>query len=390
MQQIIDSLAKLQNGESKKYSELRKAIADYYNERGIEETIIFDIRTKQGKQQLLALAIQLIAEYETSGEEIEKGIDEREMQEDERVVNVRGKIITNDWSSCKDWFNVWSEIHKDNPEVLTAEGLGRLDLEAGFMIDGKPVVEPTYKSLSWDIIGKILGAKDIPLLRRLCAAPTEFIDEEGSKYMEPKPDDDQMIAFMKSFMDKDSMVRMGFKIRLHEEISKFQSYLLISGLTETEFNCRGLKLSYLTEYGQLHLMPRDARKLWRQIPKVIDCFLQLAAMGEPKYKLSRVDYSNDEYGDNGEDLPTTYTQLREYASKAKAAWIYQNSIEWEKTTTKMVSSTRGEMEVTRGHSIDRRNEPDVIELHLTMGWENFYKGNASDCVTFRLSHPHRD
>lgn len=58
MQQIIDLKQKLESGESKKYSELRNAIAEQFPQVDLS----FDIRTKEGKQRLLDLATQLISE----------------------------------------------------------------------------------------------------------------------------------------------------------------------------------------------------------------------------------------------------------------------------------------------------------------------------------------
>ncbi len=69
MQQIIDLVAKLQSGESKKYSELRNAIANFYRERGITFEFNFDIRTKEGKQELLGLANQIIADEQKAIED---------------------------------------------------------------------------------------------------------------------------------------------------------------------------------------------------------------------------------------------------------------------------------------------------------------------------------
>ena len=69
MQQIIDLKAKLESGESKKYSELRDAIADFHTERGITFEFNFDIRTKEGKGELLAEAAQLIAEEQETIED---------------------------------------------------------------------------------------------------------------------------------------------------------------------------------------------------------------------------------------------------------------------------------------------------------------------------------
>ena len=65
MQQIIDLKAKLESGEIKRYSELRNAIADYL---GDEFAFNYDIRTFEGKQQLLALASQLITKYNQATE----------------------------------------------------------------------------------------------------------------------------------------------------------------------------------------------------------------------------------------------------------------------------------------------------------------------------------
>ncbi|NJN13050.1 MAG: hypothetical protein HC815_36060 [Richelia sp. RM1_1_1] len=337
---------------------------------------------------MLALANQLVAEYETNSEQVELEVDEKEEKEDLRLKNVRQDILS-DWEGYNGSFAAFAKLYQTNPEITTVEGLGRLDIEIDFMIDGKQVKEPTFKTLNWDIVGALLGANDIPLLRRICAAPTEFIDEQGSKQMEPQPDDDKAIAFIKAFMSKDDMARMGFRMRVNDEIRKFQQMLNISGLTDKEFSCRGFKIDYLTEYGSA-LVPRDERKLQRQVPKVSTAFLQLAAMGNPKYKLSRVDFDNEEYGDRGEEIPTTYTQIREYAERAKAAWIYHESIEWEDKLSKVTSTTRGEMGATMGHYVDRPKEPDTIELHLTMGWKDFRRGNISDSIIFRLSHPHRD
>ena len=67
MQQIIDLKAKLESGESKKYSLLRIAIANYL---GDEFTFNYDIRTSEGKQKLLYLANRLIEEEEAIGEEL--------------------------------------------------------------------------------------------------------------------------------------------------------------------------------------------------------------------------------------------------------------------------------------------------------------------------------
>ena len=61
MQQIIDLKAKLESGESKKYSLLRIAIANYL---GDEFTFNYNIRTSEGKQKLLYLANRLIEEEE--------------------------------------------------------------------------------------------------------------------------------------------------------------------------------------------------------------------------------------------------------------------------------------------------------------------------------------
>jgi hypothetical protein len=61
VQKIIDLKAKLALSESKKYFLLRIAIANYL---GDEFTFNYDIRTSEGKQQLLVLTNQLISEEE--------------------------------------------------------------------------------------------------------------------------------------------------------------------------------------------------------------------------------------------------------------------------------------------------------------------------------------
>lgn len=74
MQQIIDLKAKLESGESKKYSLLRIAIAftkcgsaspkANANYLGDEFTFNYEIRTSEGKQKLLYLANRLIEKEE--------------------------------------------------------------------------------------------------------------------------------------------------------------------------------------------------------------------------------------------------------------------------------------------------------------------------------------
>ena len=177
MQEIINLLSKLQNGEIKKYSLLRIAIANYYEQRGIEKSIEFDIRTFEGKQQLLKLASQLATEYEAESE-----IDAFVASPDEII-----KEATPKSSSIPASIN-----------DLNAGGLRRFGLEADFMIGGKQIPNPQIKILNLDIFGGILGAKDIPFLKRLCACATEFVDEEGSKRKKIQPDEGRLIGFMKS------------------------------------------------------------------------------------------------------------------------------------------------------------------------------------------------
>ncbi|MEM9926824.1 MAG: hypothetical protein AAF915_24260 [Cyanobacteria bacterium P01_D01_bin.50] len=78
MQQIIDLVASLKSGESKKYSLLRIAIANYL---GDEFTFNYDIRTSEGKQKLLYLANRLIEEEEGIGEELSEATQDNETAE---------------------------------------------------------------------------------------------------------------------------------------------------------------------------------------------------------------------------------------------------------------------------------------------------------------------
>lgn len=386
MQQIIDLVAKLQSGESKKYSELRNAIAEFQYFREIKQEF-GDIRTKEGKQRLLELAEELIAEYQVdNGESIESKIDEQfnefEKEWERQVVPV---MLQRLGSTSITHAAIW-KIYQTSPSVATPDGLKMLCDEVDSMIDGEEM-QGTYPELDWDTLADLAGATDKAMFRRLCIDPNELIEDSGE---EPPQNEHPFVKEMRSIMTKERIVRGELTRNCFDNIREIQRHLAISGLESTSFECRGLKVDYLTEPFTLSLIKRDARKLWRQVNKLTDCFLQLAAMGEPKYKLSRVDYSDDDFGDCGEDLPTTYSQVREYAAKAKAAWICHESTQWEEKTQKIISTKHGECEARIGRGIDKPEEPDTIELHLTMDWKDFKTANASEIITFRLTHPYRD
>lgn len=394
IEQIVEIIEKLRSGESKKYSELRNAICDYYKLQEKEFTFSESLTKKQGKEQLLDLADRLIAEYQENTEDIEQTIDDNGDAFWESV-DRQLPMITKMRAEREPFFEAVGVLLKDNPNIFTADGLNELGDEAEAIITfekkRKLGVNPVYPSLDWSVLAKLVAGLDSvvdeAVFRRAMAAPGEFVTDE----VKTSPSDSPMAQMMKTMFTKDDLVRMDATRRIYENIRLLQDIYRISGLTSTEFSCRGLTINYQTESFLLHLQKKDGRKLWREVSKLTDCFLQLAAMGNPKYKLSRVNFSDHErFGDAGEDLPTTYSQLRNYASKAKAAWINHESVEWEQKSSKIVSSTQGEIECVMGHHVDRPNEPDTIELHLTMDWDDFQTGSASDSVTFRLSHPYRD
>lgn len=394
MQQIIDLVAKLESGELKKYSELREAIAHFYLQLGRRFDFEASLSTKEGKQQLLTLAKQMISEYEANTEEVETKID-RNDKEVERSMEKYPPLITEIRAKREPFFEAILALQKDNPKIYTAEGLQQLGDECDRMINFERKKRKNtliYPSLDWSILAKLAGGLehevDEAVFRRMVVAPGEFITEEVPKI---EPSDNPMTQAFKTMFTRDDLLRMDVTRRIYENIRLLQDTFQIPGLTVTSFDCRGLKVEYLQEACYLNLQPRDERKLWRQVNKVTNCFLSLAAMESPKYKLSRVDFSDhDTWGDAGEDLPTTYSQVREYAKRAKAVWIYHESTQWEEKTQKIISSKHGEMEATIGHGIERPEEPDTIELHLTMAWDDFKTGSESEVVTFRLSHPYRD
>ncbi|MBE9212964.1 hypothetical protein IQ247_09745 [Plectonema cf. radiosum LEGE 06105] len=390
IQLIREITEKLRSGESKKYSELRNAIAAYelLSEVDAAQFQNSDLRTPQGKQQLLALAEKLIADYDAdNGESIESAIDER-LEDFDRTWETLKPAKLKRFSTHNAFWAAMFALYKDNNQLLTADGLIRLGDEADAMIDGEELKgDRVYNSLTWDTLADLANAKDRGAFRRICVDPGEMIEDPEIE----APTDNPFIKEMQKVFTKERVVRGLLTRQVYDNLRFVQDHFFISGLREETFTCRGLNINCLTETFLLNLIPSDERKLWRQVNKITDRFLQLAVMDNPKYKLSRVDFSDyEEWGDRGEDIPTTYSQVWEYAQAAVSAWVTHESTEWKERTQKIISSTRGEMEARIGKGIDKPDEPDRIELHLTMGWENFEKGNASDCVTFRLSHPYRD
>lgn len=118
MQQIIDLVASLKSGESKKYSLLRIAIATHYEQQGIAFEFTYDIRTSEGKQKLLEMANRLIEEEEVVKEELSDVTQDNETAETihpeaaETNEPVKEAFIARS-SEGSDRAGVWDEVNRE-------------------------------------------------------------------------------------------------------------------------------------------------------------------------------------------------------------------------------------------------------------------------------------
>jgi len=158
MQQIIDLVASLKSGETKKYSLLRIAIANYL---GDEFTFNHDIRTSEGKQKLLAMANRLIEEEEAIDEELSEATQDNETVETihpEAVeINepVKETFISRS-SEVNDRTGVWDEVNRDQiiPKHRVFEPINNGDVQIRMFTQLKPrQIEQEFNSLSLENFG---------------------------------------------------------------------------------------------------------------------------------------------------------------------------------------------------------------------------------------------
>lgn len=425
MQKIIDLLAKLESGESKKYSELREAIADYCNERGIEKVIDFDIRTKEGKQQLMALAGELTAKREATSEEIEVGCDgdcnaDLIAEQTRETTDNRGTEsadfdgvyyefnfdsvpvypqcpITCEFMTEADWLpeggytpsnadylrdaaskepnnlliKALVKLLDDNAEMLTTEGLADLLEECRYRGMDRPLTKDEWKypSLAEPWVMPALACVEQSFINRLLAAPEEFItdaeDRKGLDYYER----------IGKFIGSNGAASACYYHAIRDTIQMLQGKFYITASVRADFNCRGVEFTTFDHESQLLLTDIDRHMAKNFSSATARHFCYLAKMKTPKYNLSRI-----EEDDKGEfETPTTFRQIKELAKIAKHAILRHESHTWESIGNGSFRSTQ---------NLDIPNEPDTIELTLILEWDGDPSfGNWGDAATFRLTHP---
>ena len=229
----------------------------------------------------------------------------------------------------------------------------------------------TFNNITWDDVVVFLPIEKASQARELCQRTEEFVVDKPNH------------PFSNIFRTRDLFL-LGVNKQILDILRDYQDSKQISGLIRKTFEARGKTVDYWTRSCYFRYQSQDRKILASQVEPITEKFLSLAKQENPKYSLSRLEYVLTKK----EVFPTSYPQIKKSMQQATSAWIGQFTTEWRRET---LSADGGNTfkEYWTGSYVNHPQEPDMIELHLTLDWKDFSRDNANRIATFRLSHPHR-
>lgn len=261
-------------------------------------------------------------------------------------------------------------LYDDNDQLFTTEGLSELLKECAWISLDMNLQESKYPSLiSEPWIMASLAKIDRASYRRLFAEPSEFLPEEMTSGARRGI---EMYQRMAEFVGTEGISSVCFYHAIRASIQDLQEAIECPSVRWREFDCRGEKFNFMDFDDQLLMLEGDLLMAERYASATASHFCSLAQLRSPKYSLVRL-------GEDEEELPTTFRQLKDFASRAKYAMLRHESHDWEQ---------KGDAWASYGIGVDRKDEPDIIELALILEWDGDPKfGSWGECEVFRLVHP---